>query len=170
MIKKIIIIFFIVLLSFIVLSVISLMCYKIIFSQKKMESFELNDIYFDKHILIASQGSKFKNQLINDIINEFKGEEIYIKVIDVSLLNTTKYPDWDFIIIINAIEANKLSESVDQFIKKNNSDNNIILITTSGSGKFKGRDYNIDAISTASRVKNIDNIKKLVIDKINSVL
>ena len=170
MIIKIIKILFIVILSFIVLSVISLLSFKVIFSQKKIESFEINDVNFDRHILIASQGSKFKVQLVKDIIDVLNDEKVYIKIIDVSLLNTINYTDWESIIIINAIERSKHAESVDQFIKRNNSGNKIILVATSGSGNFKVKGYNIDAISTASRMKNIDNIKNLVIDKINSVL
>ena len=166
MIKKIFLSIIIVILSFIFIIFIGLLSYKIIFSQKKIESFEINTPNFDKHILIASQGSKFKNQLVKIFSDELKMENFYIKVIDVSLLKNIKISNWQSIIIINAIESGKLEKNVDNFIQKNSLYNNIILVITSGSGKFMLKDYDIDAISTASRMKNIENIKNLIIDRI----
>ena len=164
--KKIFISITIVIFSLVFLMFVLLTGFKIIFSQKKIESFEVNSSTLENHILIASQGSKFKDQLLKDLIEELKKENVYIKVIDVFLLDNIKSSDWDSIIIINAVEASKYNKSVDHFIQNNYSNDNIILIATSGSGKFKIQDYYIDAISTASKIKDVDNIKNLIISKI----
>ncbi len=168
MFKKIIKWFIIVLTSFVFLIFISLICLKLFFSQGKIETLEVNNPDFEKHILIASQGSKFKKQLNQILLDEFKGKNIYIKVIDVSLLKDIKSTDWKSIVIINSIEASKMEKNVVQFIKENYSRNNIVLVNTSGSGNFKLKDY--DAISTASSSGGVENIKKQIIDRINSMI
>ena len=153
MLKKIFKWFFIIICSLILLIFISLISFKLVFSQRK---------------ITASQGSKFKNKLNEILLDEFKTKNVYIKVIDVSLLKNINPSDWKSIIIINTIEARKMEKNVAKFIKENYSSNNIILIITSGSGNFKLKDF--DAISTASNMKNIENIKKQIINKINNLL
>jgi hypothetical protein len=165
--KKIFISITIVIFSLVFLMFVLLTGFKIIFSQKKIESFEVNSSTLKRHILIASQGSKFKDQLVKNLIEELNKENVYIKVIDVSLLDNIKSSEWESIIIINAVESSKYNKNVNQFIQNNFSNNNIILIATSGSGKFKIQDYYIDAISTASKIKDIDNIKAFIIDKVD---
>ena len=168
MLKKIFKWFFIIICSLILLIFISLISFKLVFSQRKITAFELNAPSIKNHILIASQGSKFKNKLNEILLDEFKTKNVYIKVIDVSLLKNINPSDWKSIIIINTIEARKMEKNVAKFIKENYSSNNIILIITSGSGNFKLKDF--DAISTASNMKNIENIKKQIINKINNLL
>lgn len=168
MLKKIFKWILIVILSFIFLIFISLLTFKFIFSQRKIETVEINSPDVEKHILIASQGSNFKDRLNKILLDELKVKNPYIKVIDVSLLEDIKSSDWESIIIINSIESGKMQKNVVQFIQKNNTENNIILINTSGSGRFELNDY--DAISTASKIENLDNIIKQIIDRINPMI
>src|SRR4030042_1230032 len=116
MLKKIFKIFVIVLILFIFLIFISLLSFKLFFSQGKIDTFEVNTPDLEKQILIASQGSKFKNQLNQFLLDELKNKNIYIKVIDVSLLKNINPLDWESIVIINSIEAGKMEKNVRRFI------------------------------------------------------
>ena len=119
-----------------------------------------------KSILIASEKSGYKNQLVKLLTEELKKENIYIEVIDdLSLLRDIKINDWKSIIIINAIRARRLYWDVENFIEDNNMDNKIVLINTSKSGKFK-TDHNIDAITAASDINQIDKVKDMILDRV----
>ena len=120
----------------------------------------------DKSILIASEKSEYKNQLVKMLTEELKKENIYIEVIDdLSLLRDIKINDWKSIIIINAIRARRLYWDVENFIVDNNMDNKIVLINTSKSGNFK-TDHNIDAITTASEMNQIEKVKNMILDRV----
>ena len=124
----------------------------------------------NKSILIASEKSDYKNQLVKMLSEEFKKKGFYIKVIDVTYDSTSIdsiiIDDWKSIIIINSIKARKLNWYVENFIVNNNLDSKIVLINTSDSGDAK-TDHNIDAITTASNMNKIDTIKDLILDRVN---
>jgi len=153
--------------SLISVFIITAVSYKLMFSQKEAKLFEINTPNFKKHILITSQGSKFKEKLVDTIIDNLNNKEVYIKVIDVSLLDDKIKPsDWQSIIIINSVEANKLRANVDKFIRDNMNNKNVVLIAVSGSGTWENKDYEVDTISTASKMNKSDELAQLLLTKI----
>jgi|GEM_PF-4731048 len=124
----------------------------------------------NKSILIVSEDSEYKNQLVKILLKELKKKSFFIKVIDVTYESTSIdsviMDDWKSIIIINSIKARRLNWYVENFIVKNNLNSKIVLINTSDSGEAK-TDHNIDAITTASNMNQIGTIKDLILDRIN---
>ncbi len=153
--------------SFFLLLLIIAGGFKLMFSQKTAETFEINKPDNNTHILIATQGSKFKEKLVEKVIGNFNNKKVYIKGIDVSLLNNININDWHSILIINSIESGKLEKNVEKFIQKNITEEKIVLVTTSGSGKWKSDDYEIDSISTASKINKLESLSRVILEKIN---
>ena len=123
----------------------------------------------NKSILIASEKSDYKNQLVKMLSETLKKKGFYIKVIDVTYdsapIDSVKIDDWKSIIIINSIKAGRLNWYVENFIVSNNLDSKIVLINISDSGDAK-TDHNIDAITTASNMNQIETIKDLILDRV----
>lgn len=144
--------------------------YKPTNSQKVIKTSEINNPENKTKLLIASQGSDYKIKLVNKITNELKEKDIYIKIIDITELSNINNEKWDSIIIINICEKWKMQKSVRIFLSDSKNIDNIILITTSGSGTWKTKKYNIDTITSASEMENIDNIKNLILSKLNNTI
>ena len=52
------------------------------YSMSIIEGYEINSPKMETHLLIATQGSEFKEELTQNIVNQFKSRPVYIKVID----------------------------------------------------------------------------------------
>lgn len=141
-------------------------------SMTKAASYEVNQIESNnKKILIATQGSKYKNKLTNALVTEMKNESDYIKVIDVSDLSEIKVDEWDVIVMLHTWEIWKPPFPVKKFIDRvatEDSKDKLVVHTTSGDGNYKYPD--VDAISGASVLTDIDAIKKKLLHQINNRL
>ena len=135
-----------------------------------VKSYEVNKKTAKHHLLIASQGSPYKNSLVNDLIDELKNENLYIKVMDVTHINSTQVNEWDAIIVIHTWEAWKPQKDALAFLNANYHLGKIFVVSTSGSGdeKIDG----VDAITGASVLSEIptqiDTIKTWVESQLNS--
>jgi hypothetical protein len=101
-----------------------------------------------QRVLIASQGSLFKDALVAGIIDHLRSRPVYINVIDVSGLPEVKPSEWNAIILIHTWEYSKPQADARAFIDRLSDRTKIIVVTTSGSGT--ARMPGVDAISAAS--------------------
>ena len=164
--KIILIIFGVIILSIISLLVLA----KTVFSQKVINDFEVNTPSLKSKVLIASQGSNFKTQLVDKLVNSLKNQSVYIKLTDVTRLSTVDIDGWNAIVIINTCEGGIMQKDVSNFLDNNKDTNKIILLTTSGSGIWQPKDIKIDSISSASRKQDINKINEYLYNKINLIL
>ncbi len=158
----------IVLSSLIILAVIAFGIYLLINIQDVAESFEVGSPGMSKKILIASQGSKYKNLMVDNLTSRLKGEDVYISVIDISGLNEINQEDWDAQIIIHTTEAWKLPEPVKKYLEKINNPDEVILLITSGNGVWKPEDCKVDILTSASKVADISEKANSIEEKVNS--
>ena len=121
-------------------------------------------------VLIASQGSEFKNDLLKNIVQKLKNDTLYLSVIDCTSLKKENASDWKAIIIIHTTKAHKIPRYVSSFLDDLPDYSNIVLICTSGGGDEVISEYEIDAISTASRMSETNNIANLAISKVERIL
>ncbi len=104
-----------------------------------------------KTVLIASQGSKFKNELVDSIVTRLKNKPLAIKVVDVTTLQEEDETDFPAIVIIHTTEKGQLQPDVKKFLDRSKNLKNILLVTTSGQGDWQTKDYHVDVITSASR-------------------
>ena len=81
---------------------IGFVIYVILYYPRKAESFEFNAPPQTKNILIATQGSDFKDMLTSTLCDSLRGSSVFIKGIDVKKLSNVNEEDWDKILIINS--------------------------------------------------------------------
>lgn len=140
----------------IILTFSSIYIYK--YYPRKIDSFEVNEQNLPNKILIASQGSDFKNALLTNLVESIKNDSTYIKVIHTSDLDRAELEYWRSIIIINTCVADKLQKSVTNFINKVPNEYPLHMVITAGDGRWMPADLHVDAISTASKLNKIDEI------------
>ena len=143
--------------------------YKYSYAMDKAEAFEVNSIEYQHKLLIATQGSEFKDKITLNVINHFKEDSIFISVIDISALKEIKPEDHNAILLIHTWENWKPPMEVEVFINKNKDyKDRIVVITTSGKGSYKM--LNVDAITGESKTENILPFTREAIYKIESIL
>lgn len=143
--------------------------YALINRQGVAQPFEVGTADMDKKVLIATQGSNFKNVMVDTLTSRLKGEDVYIRVIDISGLNEVNQEDWDAEIIIHTTEAFKLPESVKEYLDRIENPDEVMLLITSGSGKWRPEDYKVDILTSASRVEDIAKLADSIMIKVNSL-
>jgi len=120
-----------------------------------------------KKILIASQGSSFKEKLVQTIFDSLKYSSGHIKVIDVGRLEETDAAYWDKILIVNTFMV-RLNSDVNEFIQKISEPDKVLIFITSGGADWRPEPkLKIDALTSASRIEEIDDLRRAIIEWID---
>jgi hypothetical protein len=142
--------------------------YLITFSMSIAKPFEVNSPNLPTKVLVATQGSDYKDQLTKTLESEYLGKEVYLNVIDASNLKTAKHQEWNAIVIIHTIEMWKPPKFVADFVNGLPNNNRLIVHATSGDGGYSME--GTDAITGASVTDSIPNVSNKLIQQINEVL
>ncbi|MCD2259609.1 hypothetical protein [Psychroserpens luteolus] len=133
------------------------------------ESFEVNSPEYSQKLLIATQGSEFKGKLTTTIIDHFKEDSIYIKVVDISELKAIEPTSYSALVLIHTWENWKPPKSIETFVERTKPySERIVVITTSGEGSRKMDD--VDAITGESKPENSLVMVKQALSKLEIIL
>lgn len=127
--------------------------YNLKYAMDEVSTYEINSPKTEQKVLIATQGSEYKNALVDGIVDHLKTKEIFIRVTDISNLIEVDTADWNIIIILHTWEMWKAPEVVSQFIDEYYNPDKVFVLTTSGAGdeKIQG----VDAITGASIMEEL---------------
>ena len=154
----------------VILFIILISVYILINWQGVIEPYQTGNPNATLKVLIATQGSEFKNNLLENILQKLDNDTIYLSVIDCTSLQKENASEWNAIIIIHTTKAHKIPRYVSRFLGSLQDFSNIVLISTSGGGDEVITEFEIDAISTASRMSDTRNIAAHAIAKVERIL
>ena len=141
--------------------------YVILYYPRKAEPFEISTLNPTKKILIATQGSDFKDTLTKVLCDSLKQSSVYIGGIDVGGLAEVNDAEWDRILIINSYII-WLNKDVDQFITRTPALDKILVFVTSGGADWLPQpEFTVDAITSASKKVYIHNLVHMITDWID---
>ncbi len=141
--------------------------YVAIFSMDRAESFNINDPSASARVLLATQGSKFKNEVIRRVTTDVQGLDVFVRVIDVFDLPTIKTDDWNAVIVLHTWEVGEPPAVVSAFEKSCPHDK-LFDITTSGDGHYQLA--GVDGITSASAPYEVARVSGAISDRINRTL
>jgi hypothetical protein len=120
------------------------------------------------HVLIATQGSPYKDRLVDGLVTQQKARGTYVKVIDVAELSGVRANEWHAIVIVHTWEFGKPPKVVSDFLARLDQRDKVIDVATSGSGheKLAG----VDALSSASVVDDVSDLVRQIGAKIDALL
>lgn len=122
-----------------------LLWYQYRYAMDVVEPYTVNSSSLEKKLLIATQGSEFKNTVTEGIIQHFETDSIFIKVIDITSLEKIDPDVFDAIVLLHTWENWKPPVEVKSFVERTKaSKDKIIVMTTSGEGSYKMEE--VDAI------------------------
>lgn len=137
-------------------------CYKNF--SRKAPVLEINTGHSGDRVLLASQGSEFKDQFVTSFCDSLQGHVSILKVVELKDLNEIVASDWDRIILLNSFIV-KLNRRVGRFIDGLESPEKVLLLVTSGGADWKPQpDLELDAITSASQLANSEEILQLALD------
>ncbi|HEX5168830.1 MAG TPA: hypothetical protein VFW11_06635 [Cyclobacteriaceae bacterium] len=155
--------------AFLILALLFTVWYRATFSMEMAKEFEVNEaVDMQQRVLIATQGSEFKNAVVHGLVENLKDRPVYIKVIDISHLKAVHANEWAVIVIIHTWEYQKPPAPVKEFADQVQSNENIVMLATSGDGGFKLEGF--DAISSASKQSEVNTEVKTLLAKIERIL
>ena len=142
--------------------------YNYTFSMKDVMAYDVNSPSMSKSILIATQGSDFKDTITKDIIDHYKEDLVYIRVIDVKELIKILPDQYNAIVIMHTWENWRPPKEVKYFIDKNSVfRDKMVVLTTSGEGSYKMED--VDALTGESILVNTKDYSERIIDQIEGI-
>jgi hypothetical protein len=141
--------------------------YRLRYSMSPAQAFDVAGPVSGPRVLIATQGSDFKQSVVAGVVDHLKGRAA-LSVIDVSALSETNDGDWDAIVVMHTWEMRKPPAAVKTFVDGVKGREKLIVLTTSGAGDF--RLEGVDAISSASRVEDVPARVAEISARIDAVL
>lgn len=140
--------------------------------QKDIDSCFVNQPALDKKVLIASRDSDYKRALVEKIKEALKGDSVYIKCVGLTQLKNRDTSRFTAVVIINACMSWDWDRNVIAFLKGKTDAANVIVLTTSGSGKWlPGKSkFHVDAIAAASEKASIDSTAETIVNKIRLLI
>ncbi|RZS99705.1 hypothetical protein [Aquimarina brevivitae] len=120
-------------------------------------------------VLIASQGSEFKEALVQSVLKHYESKPINFKVIDAYTLFTVNIDKWDAVVVINSWEYSTPPFNIKKFIKEqpNNRDKLIILSTV---GSYNMALEEVDTISGESIIEKVPEYSAILVDRLDAIL
>ncbi|MCX7550892.1 hypothetical protein [Xanthomarina sp. F2636L] len=121
------------------------------------------------NLLIANEGSHFKDSVVRVLIQHYHSKPVSIKTIPLSFLPETDVKDQDAILIIHSWYTWKPPLEVEKFIHKHRDClNNIVMLGTSHQGNLKMEE--LDAITGPSKMTDVKSYTSKIIDKLTPLL
>ncbi|WP_048627024.1 hypothetical protein [Listeria ivanovii] len=130
-----------------------MLSYRFLKSMDVTETAEVNKSATGSHVLLATQGSKFKDSVIDQVKEEMEGKNVHISIIDTTKLDKVKADDYDKVVLFTTVQSDDIPENVTTFMN-DNKDKNIHIAVTADSGNWDDQPNDVDAISEASKSEN----------------
>jgi hypothetical protein len=116
-------------------------------------SHEVGNAVLEPRVLIATQGSSFKDALVDGIAAHLKPRVGYLEVLDVSRLPEIRENEWAAVVVMHTWEYGKPQADAAAFVARAADKSKLIVVTTSGGGREKMP--GIDVISAASEMRDV---------------
>jgi hypothetical protein len=124
------------------------------YSMRLARAFEVNTRdTAHSSVLIATQGSAFKDSIVGGVVAHLRSLAVYVKVVDVSALPQVREADWDAIVVIHTWEMNKPQPDAQRFVSRVQDLRKVVVLSTSGKGTLKID--GVDSISSASEMIDV---------------
>ena len=150
--------------------VIAFGIYLLVNLQGVIEPFEINSPDARHKVLIASQGSKFKNMLVAGLVEGIKESPTYIRVIDVTSLSEVDEADWNAVVVIHTTQSWRMQPDARRYLGRAKELEKVILVTTSGSGKWRTEEFDIDTLTSASRKAQVGPLVNTITHRLEAIL
>lgn len=125
-----------------------------------------------KKVLMAIQESQFKKAVILKVKESLQEDGCFVKTISLKGLSGESADNYQAIIIVNTCWAWRLNGHVRKFLKNTSDDERkkIVLFTTANSKSWRPKLTGVDAITSASKMSEVEHITNSIINRVRILL
>lgn len=142
--------------------------YAVHYSMHEARPFEVNSPSAREHVLIATQGSAFKDAVVQGVVDRLETRPVYVKVIDVGQLPSVRESDWNAIVLLHTWQMSKPPDAVRAFVDRSESRDKLVVLATSGEGTE--HIAGLDTITSASRKADVPARVDEIVHRVEKVL
>lgn len=135
---------------------------------KAVAPFELNNPELPRRVLIATQGSPFKDAVLAELLTYLSGLPVHIQVRDVSALTTVDEAEWTALVIIHTWEFWRPQPTAAAFLARAENRERIVVLATSDDGEKKMAGF--DALTAASDKDDIARLGGTLKHRLGAIL
>ncbi|AIS59160.1 hypothetical protein [Listeria ivanovii] len=143
-----------------------MLSYRFLKSMDVIANEEINESATGNHVLLATQGSDFKDSVIDQIKQDMAKENVHISIMDTTKLDKVNADDYDKIVLFTTVQSDDIPENVTTFMN-DNKDKGIHIAVTADSGRWDKQPKDVDAISEASKSENkqdfVDDLSQAIL-------
>jgi hypothetical protein len=123
-------------------------------------------------ILIAMQSGQFKDSVMATVKFALEKDSYCVKVIAIGDLDAEVVENYAAAVIVNTCHYGKIGGSASNFLKKLSprDKERLLLFTTTGAEGSKVKDAGVDAVSSASKLKNALSAADSVVARTKAIL
>lgn len=142
-----------------------MLSYRFLRTMDVIDNAEINQSATGDHVLVATQGSNFKDSVMDQVKKDMEGKNVHVSIIDTTKIDNVEADNYDKIVIFTTVQSDDIPENVTTFMNDNN-DKSIHIAVTADSGRWDDKPKDIDAISEASKAENkqdfVDDLTKAI--------
>jgi hypothetical protein len=138
------------------------------FSMGRVQAYEVAGAAAAPRIVLATQGSAFKDAVVAGVVAHLKSKSAQVKVVDVAALGGVRETDCDAVVILHTWEMRKPPADVAAFVARWKGPRKLVVLTTSGAGDFSLQ--GVDAISAASSMPDVPRRVAQINARLDAVL
>lgn len=138
----------------------------LVWPQKDLAPAQHYDPSAARRLLVASRASEFKAELVRRVVEQLRGDGVYVRVVGVNQLKRAAANQYHAILIVSTTMAWTLDPKVTRFLEKVRDKSRVILLTTSGGGDWLPKDDGCDALAAASRLEEAPRLAAQVADAV----
>ena len=138
---------------------------------KSVDTMEIGDKTTAKSkVLIVSQKSRFKGEVVSEIKKALAENVFYIKVVDIKWLPSESVDRYSAIVILNQCMAGRPDPRVEIFIDNIQAKNKLVLLTTGRLDSWKPESPQVDAMTSASTMSETGVVARTIADKVMVII
>lgn len=138
-------------------------------SKKIIETSIESDKAMNK-ILIAADASEFKDNILKRILETFQ-VEYNIDIVNIDKLNKMSIDEYSAVLIMDTCMAwTGFNPSLKLFLEKKGNRGKTVLFITAGDPDWKYSYLEIDAVTSASDIKNEENVYSELVARVKTIL
>jgi len=119
-------------------------------------------------VLIATESSEFKAQVVSTLLGQLATAETYVKVIDLANVSSEPAAGYDAIVVLTRRLGWKLPADATAFLDSTPEKGKVVLLTTYKMKAYKRDD--VDTVSSASKVEDAAAIAGELGKRIQAIL
>ena len=124
----------------------------------------------EARVLIANQGSEFKDAVVEKLQDEMQESGISFTVQKLNTLGRVNQEEWDAIVIIHAVKIGSINKNVERFFNRIDDYSKVIVCTTCGEKDVVPETYGVDSITAASKKEEVSALTQQIEKRLHTII